>query len=270
MARKLRLIAPFDSASGNLSGAQKLLYAKNNNPSWDAPLGNNAARNYKTRYVGVYRAANGLSTFAVRTKSIANNSDKMRRFQALFGGSAACYNAASMDLMIITKLQAAYQAERERKPGLTFRKWLTDYMYWMLDEKLPSIAISTPLGSVSINNPWVDGGSGTTNLDISDEILVKFWMYLANNPVQFSITTPDGVKHTGVCHSSERFENVIASRHNVLNLSTETTTAYVLYGDLYVVYDAGEGDMIQVIADNAPADAAYKFYAQTEPGGEQG
>jgi len=272
MARKLRLIAPFDAASGNLSGAQKLLYAKNNNPSWDAPIGSNAARNYKTRYVGVYRLANGLNTFAVRTKSIASNSEKMRRFQALFGGSAACYIVASQDLMILTKLQAAYQSERERKPGLTFRKWLTDYMYWMLDEKLPSIAISTPLGSVSINNPWVEGGTGTTNLDISDSVLVKFWMYLANNPAQFSVTTPDGSKKIGVAHgTNETFEHIIASRYNVLDLSSETTTANLMMGQLYVVFDEGEGRMIQVsVGDTVAHEETFKYFAQDTPGGTQG
>lgn len=272
MARKLRLIAPFDSASGNLSGAQKLLYAKNNNPSWDAPIGSNAARNYKTRYIGVYRTANGSNTFAVRTKSIANNSEKMRRFQALFGGAAACYIAASMDLMIITKLQSAYQRAKESRPSLTFRKWLTEFLYYMLDEKLSSIAISTPLGSVSINNPWIEGGSGTTNLDISDDVLVKFWMYLANDPVVFTITQPDGTKKTGVAHGiNETFEHIVASRYNVLDLSSETTTANLMMGELYVVFDEGEGRMIQVgVGDAVAQEATLKYFAQDTPGGTQG
>lgn len=266
------MLAPFDSVSGNISGAQKLLYAKNNNPSWDAPIGSNTARNYKTRYIGVYRAANGMNTFAVRTKSIANNSEKMRKYQALFGGAAACYNAASMDLMIITKLQAAYQSERQHKPGLTFRKWLTDYMYWMLDEKLPSIAISTPLGSVTINNPWVTGGSGTTNLDISDEVLVKFWTYLANNPVVFTVILPDGSKKKGVAHGTDQtFEQIVASRYNVLDLSSETTTANLMMGQLYVVYDDGEGSKIQVgVGDVVAQDASFTYFAQSTPGGGQG
>lgn len=271
MARKLRLIAPFDSASGNLSGAQKLLYAKNNNPSWDAPIGSNAARNYKTRYIGVYRTANGSNTFAVRTKSIANNSEKMRRFQALFGGSAACFIEASQNLVILTQLQSAYQRARESNPGLTFRKWLTDYMYWMLSEKMPTVAISTPLGTVTINNPWVEGGTGT-NLNISDDVLVKFWMYLANNPVQFTITTLDGTKKTGVAHGiAETFEHIIASRYNVLDLSSETTTANLMMGELYVVFDEGEGRMIQVgVGDAVAQEATLKYFAQDTPGGTQG
>lgn len=272
MARKLRLIAPFDSASGNLSGAQKLLYAKNNNPSWDAPIGKNVARNYKTRYVGVYRAATGSNTFAVRTKNIANNSEKMRRYQALFGGSAACYVAASQDLMTITKLQSAYQRARESRPSLTFRKWLTEFLYYMLDEKLSSIAISTPLGSVSIKNPWIEGGSGTTNLDISGDILVKFWMYLADNPVVFTVTLPDGTVKKGVSHGvSETFEHIIASRYNVLDLSSETTTANLLMGELYVVFDEGEGTMVQVgVGDIVAQNASFKYFAQDTPGGGQG
>lgn len=212
------MIAPFDYASGNLSGAQKLQYAKNNNPSWDAPIGSNAARNYRTRYVGVYRAATGTSTFAVRTKNIANNTEKMRRYQSVFGGSAACYVVASQDLMIISKLQSAYQRARESKPGLTFRKWLTDFMYSMLDEKLVSIGISTPLGNVSINNPWMEGGSGTTDLDISVDVIAKFWMYLADSPVQRLITGAG----TAVGHAAEQLNQIVASNHNVLGISLAT------------------------------------------------
>lgn len=257
MARKLRMIAPFDSASGNLSGAQKLLYAKNNNPSWDAPVGKNAARNYKTRYVGVYRAATGTSTFAVRTKNIANNSEKMRRYQALFGGSAACYVAASMDLMIITKLQSAYQRARESRPSLTFRKWLTDFMYSMLDEKLVSIGISTPLGNVSINNPWIEGGSGTTDLDISNEVLAKFWTYLANDPITFHIEGS-----LGVAHSGDTFADVVESSYNVCNLTLETVTGQdykaVKMAGMYVG-DASAEEGVASVLDGSTIDAGKKY-----------
>lgn len=270
MARKLRMLAPFDSASGNLSGAQKLQYAKNNNPSWDAPIGSNAARNYKTRYVGVYRAANGLSTFAVRTKNIANNSEKMRRFQALFGGASVCFISASQTLTIMTQLQAAYNAERERRPSLTFRKWLTDYMYYMLENKMNMMSISTPLGTVRINNPWVTGGTGVDLEGISADTIAKFWMYLANNPVQFFVTTQDGNKLTGVGHSGDSFATVIASHYNTLGLTAEAQTDDVKRGGLYLVYE-DDGNKLQVDSSN-PLDTAVgsQYQLQTTPGGDPG
>lgn len=218
MARKLRMLAPFDYASGNLSGAQKLQYAKNNNPSWDAPIGSNAARNYRTRYVGVYRAATGTSTFAVRTKNISNNSEKMRKFQSLFGGASVCFISASQTLVILTQLQAAYQAERERRPGLTFRKWLTDYMYYMLENKMNMMSISTPLGTVRINSPWVTGGTGVDLEGISADTIAKFWMYLADNPVQRLITGAG----TAVGYAAEQLNEIVASNHNNLGITLAT------------------------------------------------
>lgn len=261
MARKLRMLAPFDSASGNLSGAQKLQYAKNNNPSWDAPVGSNAARNYKTRYVGVYRAANGLSTFAVRTKNIANNTEKMRRFQALFGGASVCFISASQTLTILTSLQAAFRAERERRPDLTFRKWLTEYMYYMLENKMSMMSISTPLGTVRINNPWVNGGSGVDLKGISADTIAKFFMYLAPDAVQRPVTPVFGgaVKYI-VGHEGETFTQIIASNHNNLGLSVaqgSSITNAVKIGQYFLCAPEGSVNIQMTASETIDARASY-------------
>lgn len=218
--RRIEFIAPVEAMRGNISGSQKLLYAKNNNPAFYAPSGRNAARNYTPRYIGAKRF-NGVKSFRVKTDHIINLTSKSIMAMALLGGSASCYNQAIRSLMILSNLQRAFLNALALDPTLTMRKWLQPMLYAMLENKRPSLSINDGTTTVVINNPWVQGGTGT-DLPIPQKDLVKFWPQLAKNGTMFHITLPDGRVKDGICYIGQTFQQLIAiPRLNVLDLIGE-------------------------------------------------
>lgn len=230
--RRIEFIAPVEAMRGNLSGSQTLVYADNNNPAWDAPDGRQAARNYTTRYIGTKRSSDGYKGFSVRTKNIINNTENLRRAQALLGGSAICFNVASVTLSVMTQLQAAYVIARDAQGGhLTYRKWLQGLFYNMLENKQATLVVRVPsMPDTIINNPWYEiQSTGGVNLDIPQKDLLKFFPYLAKNGIVFKLITIDGVSHTGVAFSGMTFGRLIASPWNTLQLQYDSEGSGMVY-----------------------------------------
>ena len=242
MAKIIEFIAPVEAIRGNLSGAQKLLYAQNDNPAYDGPVGfKNYARNYTPRFIGAKRASDGRKYFVVRTKTANHLTAKAKHAMALMGGAGAIVGAilAAKSSAVYTGLLAQWAAIQEMGDTRSFRKFLTDYIMRMLAAKSASITITGPKPSVTIKNPWAGQGQ-TTGAAVSNTILVKFWTELASNGIVFHVS---GM--TGVAFAGGSFDEVCASQYNVLGLTGLNSGVQLNGTPLY--YDGTEvsdGDVV--------------------------
>lgn len=225
--KRIEFIAPVDAMRGNLSGNQKLLYAENNNPAYDSPVGSvNYARNYQPRFVGAKRSANNLKYFAVRTKTAVNLTPNAKFAMALMGAAGALYSAMKKSPTVWASLVAAYVAYRGDGGQYTIRQYATRALIAGLKVKQEDLYLSYGSATLVIKNPW-NTQQTTPNVQVSHGVLVKFWSELAANAIEFTV---DGMK--GVAHSDDKFSDVIASSYNVLSLSVKN--AHVAKGDLYL------------------------------------
>lgn len=183
MAKQIVLAHPFERLSGQVTREkQALVYNNNRNPIWDAPVGKQAALNFKPQMVVSYNSKTGKQSFRIQTHSTTDNTEPARLRMALFGATIACVTAATHNPVLLSALYDAYKTvEDEYK---SFKSWLSIWMRLGLKNKSATITIGQ---GVNIKNPWVGGGTGT-ELTISDEILIKFAPYLCNG-----IIVVDGV-----------------------------------------------------------------------------
>lgn len=252
--KRIEFIAPVEAMRGNLSGSQKLQYAKNNNPAWDAPEGEQAARNYTPRYVGAKRSKDGLKYFGVRKSSVTKISVKSREIMALLAGSSACYLAASKNLQLFDVIYAAFDAAKASDASLTFRKWLQGILYEMLANKQGYTEVTAVVGGTSISkkigNPWVAPGAGVTGviaLTIPQSTLVKFWTQLSDGGFNFTLVAAGGNRAKGIAFANEPWETLVENaQQNVLGLTIEE--GVLRYKGL-VVYES-DGDTPVDTADN--------------------
>lgn len=267
MAKRIEMIAPFEVLRGNLSGKQILEYAQNNNPAFEAPEGRvNYARNYKTRYIGAKRGSDGLTYFAVRQRNGVKVNTQTKLAMALLGGAGALRAGILNNEVVRAKIEEKYEQGIASGyiTGVSFNKYVFNTLYRGLKQKTPAISFLVPgHGSTNIYNPWCYTNQSATGdwVDISNEVLVKFWPQLASNPVIFTV---EGAK--GVAHQNDTFANVIARRYNVLNLKTGTVAegmGNVMIGDLYVCIYAE--DTYTGIADNEQVGAGTNYVLTADP-----
>lgn len=215
--KRIEFIAPVESMRGNLSGAQKLEYPTDNLGAYEGPMGAvNYARNYSPRFVGAKIAKSGKKYFSVRLRSANHLTAKSKKAMALLGGTGAVYAAILKVPALLTGIQAQYAALTESGMQKSFRKYVTDVIRNGLVEKRDLFTFAGPASLVQVDNPWVKNAA-SQNIQISQAILVKFWSELATNPIFFKVN-----ESIGVAHKDETFAAVIASNHNVLNLTSET------------------------------------------------
>lgn len=230
--KRIEFIAPVEAMRGNLSGAQKLQYPTDDQGAYEGPVGSvNYARNYSPRFVGSKRASDGRKYFSVRTKTANHLTAKSKKAMAIMGGVGAMYAAIVRDKssQLYTSLMAMYLKIQEFGDTRTFRKYLTDHLRAGLIAKGETIVVTGPLSPISIDNPW-NTTSGTPNVSVSDQVLVKFWTELAANPIVFMV---EGMK--GVAHVPQTFEDIIDNHvKNVLGLSKDESF-YVKKGDSYLL-----------------------------------
>lgn len=265
MAKKVIMIAPFDVLSGNVSGKQKLKYAKNDNSAYEAPVGKvNYARNYKPRYITAMRSSDGRAFFSVRTKNGVNLSSSAKLNMAIYGGTFALIGSLmAQDEATINSFATyyAYAVNKGQFEG-TFRQYLTAKISQVLRNKQAQVVFSDPdaPGTKIISNPWV-ATSITGDITVTKDVLKKFWDELASNPISFKVGTV-----TGIAHESDTFATIIASHYNVLGLSTGTVAegmGNVKMGDMYVCtyYD----DTYTGCADNEQAADGVNYVLTAEP-----
>ena len=172
--RVIEFIAPVKAMRGNLSnGDQNLRYGgKRAYDVTGKPIVH--ADVYDDSYIGAKRAFNGKKYFALRDKSTIALGSANRLAMAAFGGAASTATAAGSTLSILDALQTIYMSARNTgATSKSFRGWLNEKIYPMIKTKQPSVAISGAGQTVTINNPWVEGGTGT-DVNVPADVLAKF------------------------------------------------------------------------------------------------
>lgn len=273
--KRIEFISPVEALRGNISGSQKLVYAENNNPAWDAPEGKNYARNYTPRFVGAKRAKDGLKYFSVRTKHCAVNDLKTRTAQALIGGVKPIYDALAKDLNFITTMQEDYLQAKDSGRATTYFSYWTNIIRDLLKGFADHYAITS---SLWILNPWYNSGqygkSGTSYFNLPDTtIVVKFWKQLRRNGITFEVANVG----TGIAVSEQTFADVLGENSGVINsLELDTlqvqevqrdfvgfpsgskgfdTDMYLMLGGAYVVeQDIVHADGIYTLTDVVPTE----------------
>lgn len=260
--KRIEFIAPVESMRGSFSPKQTLLYAENNNPAFDAPIGRQYARNYSPIFVGAKRSASGLKFFSCKTKSATFIKPETKMNMAVQGGTGAII--AAILLLAETPGSMYYRAQQAWKNSKTtnsFRKFLDEYVRYMLQNKIVSVNIGRDDNSdiVYIHNPWYvrERPAASYVPDISSDTLVKFWMYLGkgdNNaaPIMFTVDEAYGIAITGM--TFQQLANGDSSI-NILNLNEEVITelTYIAREGLFVK----NGDNYVVNTDVITANAAY-------------
>ena len=243
------MLAPFDSVSGNVSGAQKLAYPVNGQGAYEGPAGKNYAQNYKPRFIMNERKSDGRLYYQVKQRSATTITARSKRAMAILGGCGAIVGAILKD-KTSALYQALYVAWLVTKPVKTetglptsFRQYISLYIMGALRAKNSVISFlwnndGTP-AFITLNNPFVSGGNATYDVTISDSALVKFWSELAIDPVSFSV---DGMKGIGSNDPvDETWLTLVASKHNVLNITLADVEGdqYPKIGSLYLVTKDG-------------------------------
>lgn len=174
--KRIEFLAPVEAMRGNLSGDQVLVY-KDGKRAYDVtgvePV---TAQNYDNRYIGSKRSINGKKFFSLKSKSTTNLGTDSRLAMAAFGGSCSVAKNAMADLTLIGTLQNIYLAKRQAgliPAGRLVRNWVQTEVYPMIKNKQASVTISQGTYTVTINNPWVNGGTGK-DITIPADLKTKF------------------------------------------------------------------------------------------------
>lgn len=248
--KRIEFIAPVEAMRGNLSGAQDLRYAENDNKAYEGPVGSvNYARNYSPRFIGAKIAKSGKKYFTVRTKSASHLTTRAKKAMALLGGVGALYGAivSNKSSQLYQQLYAQWLKFVEHGSTNTFRQSLSGAIRTALESGAANVTYAGPNGVIQFKNPWYDG-SMTQNAMVSQAILVKFWTELAPNGIVFSVDERKGVAVNG-----ESFQMLIEEDvHNILGLTQQVvgSNTYIKLGSLWVTEDgeySTNGDEIQPI-----------------------
>lgn len=274
--KRIEFIAPVEAMRGNLSGAQTLHYAENDNPAYDAPLGRNYARDYRPSFIGAKVAKSGKKYFAVKTKSATTISTRSKKAMAVLGGTGAVIAAILVD----AARKAALEGIREwlvehgqLDSNVSLRKYMSDIIMPALRAKNATIRFAAGTGTtpVEVNNPWVSGGSATDiTAFIKDEILVKFTKELAVNGAVFYVEGFKGITwRSSNAQNNWAFASICGGDQeavslNVLGLSLDSESfiqGKVCMGDLYLL-DA-EGNYVN--SSVVPADGQKFTLTEVAP-----
>lgn len=265
MAKRFKMLAPFDSISGNVSGAQKLAYPNNGQGAYEGPAGKNYAQNYKPRFIMNERKSDGRLYYQVKQRSATTITARSKRAMAVLGGCGAIIGAILKD-KTSTMYQALYQAWLVTKPFSTktgepssLREYLSAFIMGALRTKAAVISVlwnnnGTP-AFITINNPFVSGGTGTYDVEISIEVLVKFWSELANDPITFQV---EGIG-TGVAHNGDSFETLVTAAYNNLGIAVVGSTSYVGIGGQYIIND---NEDYMTVNDDVVSEGEYLLTAE--------
>lgn len=239
MAKKIVMIAPFDVLTGNLSGQQKLEYAENNNPAYEAPNGSMGARNYKTRYVGA-RRADGTTYFSVRQKNTAVLNGKTRIAMGLTAVTAliisSCKKAQTSSSYSWAKIQKAFDVDKQNgtlPEGVdSVTKFANYYIRRMLQYKQARWFRQSASSPVELHNPY--------DLASADAIVINKlkWIKFADlfafsgaEPIKQAYIAIDGYKLFVAVPSSDALDMSSAKDSLNLNMVSNLSEVTITTGD---------------------------------------
>lgn len=249
--KRIEFISPVEAMRGNLSGNQDLKYPTQNNKAFESPEGSvNYARNYSTRFIGAKRASDGLKYFAVKTKTATHITPRSLMAMALLGGAGAMYAALVRNKASETYTGIYAQWVELQNIGETrsFREFVMDALRRMLVAKSQNVVFSGPRpGAITVNNPWV-ASEQTTDMQVTNAILVKFWAQLSVNGITFDV-----VGSKGIATSGETFDELIDDvEKNVLNITSSTfgNTSYLMVSGQFIKYESDYATSTDTIVAN--------------------
>ena len=266
MAKKVRFIAPVEVMQGNLSGKQDLKYPSNDNKAYEAPAGVNYARNYTTRYIGAYRAKDGLKYFAVKQRSAIKISASSKLNMALLGATASIIAVLKKDTTFMGKMGAslvAAKAQGYMPESATVEDYMRSRIRTALASKVQYIAWGqSGAGTPVCTNPfvYVSGASQDVKVvELSAKILREFWGVLATSPVEFKINS--ALK--AIAHSGDTFGAVATTscKYNVLHLST--AAQYIVLSDSFEAIGYMNEGSWTAVGDSTVIDPAVEYITQT-------
>ena len=174
------MIPPFDVLTGNLSGAQKLQYAQNNNPAYEAPNGTQYARNYQARYVGARRGRDGHVYFQVKKSTATVLNDQTRLTMGTLAAVGAIRSALMKDhasdyaqIVAILTAQVA-QGIISGTGKRTIQSLFFEKIADMLQGYKPTCVFSAGETTVTVYNPWTLFGNPSAALEINPAVWLKF------------------------------------------------------------------------------------------------
>lgn len=173
--KRIEFLAPVEAMRGDLSGGNTQIVYQGGKRAYDVD-GNVVAKpeNYNKGYVGA-KSFNGKKYFSLKTKTQTAIDTAGRLRMAAFGGACSLARQSFKDLSLIANLQQIFLAEHNagRANQSSPTRWLQTKVYPMLKGKTASVTLTGNGVTVTINNPWVDGGSGT-DVTMPQEVLDKF------------------------------------------------------------------------------------------------
>lgn len=235
--KRIEFIAPVEAMRGNLGSNQELEYGANGESAFDSAANHtNYAKNYQPRFIGAKVSRTGLKYFAVKVKSAVKTTAAWLLQCALMGATAAIYAFAVKDAALKVSLHAEYVAAGLAGYKGTFHKWLTNAIRLSLAAKASTITVSGPNRTITLgNNPFSTADSA---IEISKELLVKFWKQLCPDAITFTVAGMKGIAISGM----EVLDVVGMSRINVLGISSTTiaTSVYAVMDGRYIIDNNGD------------------------------
>lgn len=231
--KRTTFIAPVESMRGNLSGKQDLRYANENNKAFGAPDGRQYARNYRASYIAARRAKDGLTYFAVKTKSASLINDASKERMALLGATGAVIGSILRQkkgsfFTNLLKIYGALQIQGVVAMDTSFRKWLFDNLYVMFQTRAAQFNLTARVGNTtiteSIKNIYVATGQQTEGAEISNDVLVKFWSILTKYISGEAFNKSYAIKGTQLillAKDGDSFSDIIAGGYNVCDLQID-------------------------------------------------
>lgn len=278
MARKIKMIAPFETLTGNLSGSQKLTYPTQNNSAWEAPDDKRSyATNYVPRYVGVQRS-DGTIFFSVKKRTAVKNSPAQKRAQAVLAATKLYIDAIDRNETILVRLGAQYiylieQGVESGDPtsNKDFKAWLRGMIERILKTKVGEFTVPGPYPTgaqqIILGNPWIAGSVPASSKfvpSIPQSLVVKFWLQLALCGMYFYVDNNIGVSlydRNNPSEGANSFDEFITPNTaipNVLSLTLETigSSTYVKYGASYLL----KSDRTTYVTGGSVPNPNDKFY----------
>lgn len=253
--RKIEFIAPVAAMRGNMSVTQKnIVYPTHDNRAYEGPDGErNTARNYQPILIGAKRRLNGKTYFCVKTKTTNHLTPLAKSAMASMGAACSIYAAMLKDPQIAAKMDLVMAELWEKFPERTKKSFFMERISGALKAKQAVIYGTYGNVILTVNNPFVSDGTGTYNVTLKSDILAKFWVELANDPLTFHVNG-----NLGVAHSGDTFGDVINSHYNTLGLygSDKDGSIYIKCLESYLIaWDP-----------NDPIEPEYIEYMTTENG----
>lgn len=216
--KRIKFLPPFDFLTGNISGAQDLLYPSNNNKAFYSPLGEvNYAENYQPRFIAYQIRLSNKRYFNVRTRSAFHATTRAMKAISLLGGVGAMYASLLNNKATTTyeKVHAQWVALQELGMTDTFRQYVMKILRQMIVNHAEDATFAGPVSSpVTVSNPWFEG-TQTAAFAISNSILVKFWPYLADNGRKCTIDDA-----TCIFKAGDTWAELQSSNYDVLNIQS--------------------------------------------------